>query len=325
MFKRKAVCLLVLALAFLLLPSLAFATGAEDDDFDDDSQDDFAVFRPAEGNWYIDSSQENETLVYQLGLPGDIPVHGLYDARSQVDLAVYRPIGGFWFYQTILEDLSLGSLDTVQWGGFPGDIPIPCDFNGDGRMDITVYRGGTWFSLLSRSYDPSDPDDVQIVPWGNPTDRPVPFDVDSDGTCDYVVYRDGAWFVNLSSKDFADGGVINHGAAGDFPIVGRYDGDNITDFAVYRESPGFGIPSVWIIQESRTRGLTSVVIPWGQAGDFPMTKDVDDDGQTDIIVWRPSDGNWYTLLSSDDYAGVDVTQFGLSGDIPLGDRAGVDP
>jgi hypothetical protein len=44
------------------------------------------------------------------------------------------------------------------------------------------------------------------------------------------------------------------------------------------------------------------------------TSDYDRDGLADLTVWRPSDGNWYTLRSSD--GGVGSIHFGQNGDRP---------
>jgi hypothetical protein len=42
-----------------------------------------------------------------------------------------------------------------------------------------------------------------------------------------------------------------------------------------------------------------LVKQWGLATDVPVPGDYDGDGLTDIAIFRPSEGNWYVLRSSD--------------------------
>lgn len=62
---------------------------------------------------------------------------------------------------------------------------------------------------------------------------------------------------------------------------------------------------------------------WGLSGDVPLSYDWDQDGKTDIIIFRPSNGLWKALLSTLDFhPGYGVTlnannPWGLPGDIPF--------
>jgi len=49
--------------------------------------------------------------------------------------------------------------------------------------------------------------------------------------------------------------------------------------------------------------------------DVPVPADYDGDGKADIAVWRPGEGYWYILKSSD--GGVVQIQWGTVGDVPV--------
>lgn len=53
--------------------------------------------------------------------------------------------------------------------------------------------------------------------------------------------------------------------------------------------------------------------PFGDSSDIPAPADFDDDDQTDIAVFRPSNGTWYIQRSTAGFTGV---QFGQLDDIP---------
>jgi hypothetical protein len=55
---------------------------------------------------------------------------------------------------------------------------------------------------------------------------------------------------------------------------------------------------------------------WGVEGDIPVPGDYDDDGITDLAVWRPSEGNWYIIRSSLPGEAREV-KWGTEGDISV--------
>ena len=60
-----------------------------------------------------------------------------------------------------------------------------------------------------------------------------------------------------------------------------------------------------------------VVGHWAMPGDIPVSGDVDGDGKMDLIFWRPSNGNWYILSSSDSYTSYLIRDWGRKGDVPV--------
>jgi hypothetical protein len=81
-------------------------------DFDGDSRDDIAVFRPAAGLWAI----RGVTRLY-LGGSGDEPVAGDYDGDGIADIAIFRGTTGVWAVRGITRTYFGGNNDTPISGG----------------------------------------------------------------------------------------------------------------------------------------------------------------------------------------------------------------
>ncbi len=267
-------------------------------DFDGDGSNDFAVYRPNEGNWYSMNSQGFTATAF--GAIGDIPVSADYDGDGKTDSAVFRNVNGAGIWE--IKRSSDGGVSSTQFG-FATDTPVRGDYDGDGRNDVAVFRpsNGTWY------VQKSDNSGFIIVQFGTSEDIPLATDMDGDGKKDITVFRPstGVWYWIRSSNGGV--GIVKFGQTGDQPIAGDFDGDGRDDVAVYRPSNG-----AWYIW--RTVDGTFDIRQFGIAEDIPVAGNYDGDNKTDIAVFRPSTGIWYIWRSTD--GSFDFRQFGLNGDIP---------
>lgn len=267
-------------------------------DFDGDGRSDLSIYRPIEGNWYLDRSSAGFTALH-FGLSTDIITPGDFDGDRRTDVAVWRPSSGTWF----LYLSSSSQLSVIQFGS-EGDIPSVGDLDGDGKSDISVFRpsNGVWYRLNSGTGA------FVTVQFGQNGDMPVVGDYDGDGKADIAVFRPsaGAWFrINSADGSFS---AIGFGLSSDIAVPADYDGDGKTDICVFRPSDGN-----WYRLNSSDLQLS--VTHFGQSGDVPAPGDYDGDGKYDQAVYR--NGIWYLNRSS---AGFSALQFGLTGDIPVPNR-----
>lgn len=267
-------------------------------DYNGDRRTDYAVFRPSNSSWYIQTLNGSGAFK-SFARPTDTLVPADYDGDRLADLAYFRPESGLWF----AIDQYSRPIHFLQFG-MVGDIPAPADYDGDIKADIAVFRPseGKWY--IRRSSDLS----LQVVPWGMAGDKPVPADYDGDGKDDIAVYRPstGVWYILRSS----DGQpfIRSFGIGEDRTVQGDYDGDGKADIAVWRPSTG-----VWYVLRSSDGDFRAFA--FGSSGDMPLIGDFEGDGKYDYAVWRPSDGGWYVWKSSDNSASF--FPWGMTGDIPL--------
>jgi Tol biopolymer transport system component len=272
-------------------------------DFDGDGRADVSVFRPSEGNWYMQNSSTGFGVV-NWGLASDKLAPADYDGDGKTDFAVFRPVDT---PSNVTDFYILNSANfTVReyaWG-VTGDLAVPADYDGDGKADVGIWRPSETRFYVLNSADSS----LKIETFGQSTDKPQVGDFDGDGKADPAIFRPAAQaaFQYRGSLNNSSGNLttISWGVAGDTPVAGDYDADGKTDPAVYRGG-------AWYVRKSTDGNL--LVGNWGLASDTPAPADYDGDAKTDFAVYRS--GVWYLLQSASNQP--QYVNFGLATDTPL--------
>ena len=104
-----------MAAVLAVLFGAGFSLTVQGADFNGDSRDDIAIFRPSTGLWAV----RNVTRVY-FGGAADDPVVGDYDGDGRADIAVYRSTTGLWAVRSVTRAYFGGSADNPITGGGGG-------------------------------------------------------------------------------------------------------------------------------------------------------------------------------------------------------------
>ena len=264
-------------------------------DFDGDGKTDLSVFRPTEGNWYLQRSTDGFAAI-NWGLSGDVLVPGDYDGDGKADTAIFRASDSVGVADFYILNSNGFTLTGLEWGS-TGDVPVVGDYDNDDKADAAIWRPSTgeWFILKSGG-------GVTITPWGTTGETPIVGDFNGDGSDDLTVRGGTMW-----KTSFTGGGTqtVDFGMASDLIVPADYDGDGEDDIATFRPSDG-----VWRIL--RSSDSVTLFIVWGLSTDIPVPGDYDGDGSDDVAIYR--DGTWYMLQST---SGSTIGTFGLSSDLPV--------
>jgi hypothetical protein len=126
------------------------------------------------------------------------------------------------------------------------------------------------------------------------------------------VFRPSNGLLYLKNKNetgFADV-EINYGLAGDFPVVGDWDGDGDVTIGIYRGGQFY-------LRNRNTIGFADIVFPFGAIGDQPIAGDWNDDGVDTIGVYRSTTGEFF-LRNSNTPGPPDMTfALGIPGDVGI--------
>lgn len=264
-------------------------------DFDGDGKTDISIFRPSNGQWWLNRSAAG-VIAHTFGNSNDRLTPGDFTGDGKADVALFRPATGEWFI--------LRSENSTFYSfpfGINGDIPVAGDYDADNRVDAAVFRpsDSTWYVQRSSG-------GVTTLQFGVAGDRPVPSDYDGDGRTDMAIFRpsNGQWWLNRTTL-----GVIaaTFGNSADKQVPGDYTGDGKSDIALWRPSTG-----EWFVL--RSENFTYYASSFGTAGDVPSPGDYDGDGRFDAAVFRPSSATWYVQRSG---AGLLIQAFGSGSDLSV--------
>ncbi|MEX2280011.1 MAG: hypothetical protein WEA76_07985 [Acidimicrobiia bacterium] len=164
--------------------------------------------------WYLRQIEGpgQPDLVFDYGLPGDIPVAGDWVGNGAHTVGVVR--GNLWLLRT---RNSAGPEDIAFRFGEAGDIPVVGDWTGNGRDGIGVVRGSRWILRDTATAGPSDHE----FDFGPATGIPVVGDWDGNGIDTPGRYDNGNWTFTNSLSTGAVAGQFTFGITGDTPVVWR--------------------------------------------------------------------------------------------------------
>ncbi len=267
---------------------------------------------------------------------GDI---GCGATQGGVDILLNNGSGGFSVTNPLASNISPSML-------------VAADFNHDGRLDLAGPAGsgllviygtgagdfvmGSTFALGVATYEPQAADfnsdgNLDIAVVDNVTDKAfVVYGNSAGGFSSSNMTFTGNHPIDLTIADFdgnsrPDLAVPNYYANSVSIILDvnapslsprtqyDFDGDLKVDFAVYRDGNTLNAPSYWHILRSSNN--TYQGIQHGASGDKPVPADWNGDGTTDVAVWRPSTGVWYTSTNAASNYGA--FHWGQNGDVPL--------
>ncbi|MFO0907024.1 MAG: Ig-like domain-containing protein [Isosphaeraceae bacterium] len=286
-----------------------------------------AVFNPTTGAWAIVGPNGVYTVTPTNFKAGDIPAPGDYTGSGSLQPAYYRPSTST-FYLT--SGVSLGGI------GLTGDIPtnspliyrnlvatptmalaassntgFTTDNVTTGRFDAT---GNRWLDFAGTS-DPNTTIEIVNLNAGGLVVASTTSDATGKYAVSVQVIYNGTYNYAARARNLAGA------ASAASPTVtvimttsdGSFTGSPKANQDIFNRSAG---NITW-----NAAGVTSPTFPrtYGASTlDVPFSADLDADGKTDLLVYRPSTATWYAQRSAFGYSNTVLGTWGWPGvDIPV--------
>jgi PKD repeat protein len=282
---------------------------------------DFSTNMPTEWNWsFGDGSIVNATLqnpVHTYAASGNYTVSlnvsnaggadmltrvgYIYVTNGTTGIGVFRPSTHSFYLDFNGNGIWNGTaIDRAYNFGISTDLPVSGDWNNDGITEMGVFRpstqsfyldfngNGIWNgAVIDRAYN-----------FGISTDLPVSGDWNNDGITEIGVFRPStqSFYLDFNGNGIWNGTAIdrayNFGISTDLPVSGDWNNDGITEIGVFRPSTqsfyldfnGNGIWNGTAIDRAYNFGIST---------DLPISGDWNNDGITEIGVFRPSTQSFY--------------------------------
>lgn len=256
-------------------------------DWDGDGSGDLALWRFADGRWFVSGVTRFHYGGGSAGAAGqfDEPVLRISPFTYKATAGVYR-LGG-WYLKDFAAPIYFGGI----W-----DDPVPANYDNYTADNIAIFRDGLWAVIYQNRYC-----------IGKAGDIPVPGHWVNYNIIDPAIYRPETdrWSIWHNDKVY---NAFFLGEPGDIPVPGNYVGYTWQP-AVFRPSTG-----MWVIQDV-TRFY------FGTNGDWPIVANM---GRTsfeenwwndDPVIYRPGQGLF--RIKGAFFGGGNTRWMGGSGDIPV--------
>jgi hypothetical protein len=235
-----------------------------------------------------------------------------YDNDGRADYAVVGTEEGLKIWH--IWRTAAGYL-RIQWG-LSSDWNAAADYDGDGRYDIAVARPG-----------PSGPGSQSMIYYvlQSQTDSAAVYplvtgmfagfagaqDYDGDGRADPAIQSIHGG-TSIFYRSSATGQLLGRSLPDGFAVrIGTLNSDNRAELAAYQTSPT-PPARLWVQDPINS---SPIFFDFGMQGDEIVAGDLDNDARGEIMVFRPSTGDWYWRYSA--LGNYGHMKWGQNGDIPL--------